>query len=173
MKIKERGLVYKTSRISYIENYVIIALILIFLYFFYSYFGFDILTSFSNGKTEDMVKLIVLLVSISMISFLAEEPAIERLIRQYIITKDEVVKIEGFLRKKRTAIPYQSIADIKMGKGIIGRIFNFGNVVVSGFKDEIIIKGVRNPDEVYRIINHRIRRRQVPRLRKIRNEENE
>jgi membrane protein YdbS with pleckstrin-like domain len=120
-----------------------------------------------------MVKLIVLLVSISMISFLAEEPAIERLIRQYIITKDEVVKIEGFLRKKRTAIPYQSIADIKMGKGIIGRIFNFGNVVVSGFKDEIIIKGVRNPDEVYRIINHRIRRRQVPRLRKIRNEENE
>jgi membrane protein YdbS with pleckstrin-like domain len=77
-------------------------------------------------------------------------------IRKYVITNNEVMKVEGILRKKKFAIPYQSIADVKMSKGVVGRIFNFGNIEIMGFKEPIHMKGIRNPDEVLRIIENKV-----------------
>jgi uncharacterized membrane protein YdbT with pleckstrin-like domain len=87
---------------------------------------------------------------------LFEEPEVERLLRYYTITNTEVTKIEGILRKKKYAIPYQSVADVTLNKSIIGRIFNFGTIDVIGFKEGIKMKGMKNPDEIYNMIKQRI-----------------
>ncbi|MEM5801939.1 MAG: PH domain-containing protein [Candidatus Aenigmatarchaeota archaeon] len=166
MKFKERGLVYKTSRVSYIENYVIIILLLVFFYLLWPYLNIDFLRAFYSKNPADLLPLFLTLSIIPIITFFLEEPVIEQWIRQYLLTKNEVVKIEGIFRKKRIAIPYNNISDVRLDKGILGRIFNFGNVIVSGFKTEIVMKGIRNPDEVYRIINYRIRQRIIPRIKK-------
>jgi hypothetical protein len=53
-------------------------------------------------------------------------------------------------------IPYQSISNLDVYKGIIGRIFDFGDVSVVGFKNQIIMRGVSEPELFYRIINNKI-----------------
>ncbi|MHA1742734.1 MAG: PH domain-containing protein [Candidatus Heimdallarchaeota archaeon] len=162
-KIPEKGLIYKTSRISYITNYFIIALIIIFLILLWQKFSLPLIPR----SSEEMFPFLVLLAFSALVAYLVEEAGLERLVRQYIVTNNEVIKIEGVLRKKRTAIPYQSVADIGVEKGVLGRIFNFGNVVISGFKDRITMRGLKNPDEVYRIIQNKISKTKgVPRAQK-------
>jgi membrane protein YdbS with pleckstrin-like domain len=81
---------------------------------------------------------------------------VERAMRQYYVTNNEVMEIEGFVRKKRTVIPYQSIADVKVVKGVAGRIFRFGDVIIAGMKESIKMKGMKNPDEIYKIMENKI-----------------
>jgi len=163
-KVVEKGLIYKTSRVSYMENYFILGLLLIFIYLLLPYLNLKIVLITSNP--EEAIRMIIFLLLLLPVGFMIEEPTIEQWIRQYIVTNDEVIKVEGVLRKRRIVIPYQSVAEVILQKSVLGRIFNYGNVIVSGFKQEIKMKGIRNPDEVCKIINYRIRQRQVPRLRK-------
>ena len=53
-------------------------------------------------------------------------------------------------------VPFQSVADVRVSKGIVGRIFNFGDVDVIGFKDGILMKGMKNPEEIQRIIQSKL-----------------
>jgi membrane protein YdbS with pleckstrin-like domain len=169
-KIPEKGLMYKTARISYITNYCIVVLLIVFLFLLWQKFNLSF--TFSPKTVEELTSVLIFFAFFIVIAYLIEEPAIERLIRQYLVTDDEVVKIEGIIRKKRIAIPYQSVADVRVIKGVIGRIFNFGNIEVSGFKDAITMKGLRNPEEIYRIIQNKIARfRGGPRIRRIKAEE--
>jgi hypothetical protein len=48
------------------------------------------------------------------------------------------------------------VANVNVYKGIIGRILNFGDINVLGFKDEISMEGIRDPEVFYRIINNKI-----------------
>jgi membrane protein YdbS with pleckstrin-like domain len=162
MKIPEKGVVYKTSRISYVSNYVILALVLILISLAWPYLNLKF--SLVPKTAGDFWSTMVIFAFILIITFLLEEPSIERIIRKYVVTNNEVTKIEGIFRKKKFAIPYQSVADIKLEQGVVGRIFNFGNVCVtgvvrgdqSGGAEAIILKGIRNPDEVYRIVQNKI-----------------
>jgi len=90
------------------------------------------------------------------ITFMMEEPSIEQWRRKYIVTNNEVIKIEGILRKRRISIPHGNIADIRVKKGIWGRLFNFGDLEISGMKENISMKGIRNPDQVYKIVENKI-----------------
>lgn len=76
--------------------------------------------------------------------------------RKYQITNNEVTKIEGIITKKEISIPHINIVDIKVVKGVIGRIFDFGDITVRGVKDEINMKGMRDPEVIYRIIKNKI-----------------
>jgi len=152
VKIPEKGITYKTARISYISNYFIAALVVILLILVYPMLNFTIvITNF-----EQLVSYLIFSGFLITITFLIEQPTIEQWIRKYVITNNEVVKVEGILRKKHFAIPYQSIADVKMHKGIVGRIFNFGNIEVTGFKEGIQMKGIKNPEEALRIIENKV-----------------
>ena len=95
---------------------------------------------------------------LSIASGFAEQPEWERLFKKYIITNNEIIKIEGILDKKQTVIPYQSVADVGITKSFLGRIVNVGTVNVRGFKEggDIVLKGVRNPEEVQRIIQNKM-----------------
>ena len=105
--------------------------------------------------TPWLSQLITLAVMLPALALLFE-PEIERILRQYLITNTDVAKIEGIIIKKRIAIPYQSVADVRVIKGIAGRIFNFGNIIVKGMKDDIFMKGIKEPDIIYRMIENKI-----------------
>lgn len=144
-KPEKRALKYKTSRFSYISNYFL-TIILLFLFYF-------ILLPYLTNELWLNIGVLILL---AIILFLIFEPEWEKAVRKYGITNNEVVKIEGIITKKTISIPHQSIADVKVFKGVIGRIFNFGNVEVKGFKNGIVMKGIREPEVIGKIIENKI-----------------
>jgi len=142
-----KGLKCKTARSSCLGDYFLIVLIAIFLILLLPYLSF-----------ESLYSQLIFLILFSIILILFLEPEAEKVLREYIVTDTEVRKVEGIITKKTVSIPYQSVADIKTIKGVLGRIFNFGDVVVKGVKGDIIIKGIREPERISKIIENRIAR---------------
>ena len=162
MKIPEKGVVYKTSRVAYVSNYILLILFLLFVFLLWPFLN---LNFYLLPKTPgQLFSTMVIFVFILIGTYMIEEPAVERIVRQYVVTNHEATKIEGLLRKSRISIPYQSVADIKVEQGIVGRLLNFGNVIVTGVvrsekssgAESIVMKGLRNPNEVYRVIQNKI-----------------
>jgi len=151
-KIPEHGLIFKTSRISYVANYFLVVLAFILLALVWPYLSLKIFFT-SYG---DLLPFAIFSLFIVMITFLIEEPSIEQIMRKYIVTNNEVIKVEGLIRKKRISIPHGNVSDIKVRKGVWGRILNFGDIEVTGFRENIVMKGIRGPDEVYKIIENKI-----------------
>ncbi len=145
-KIPMEGVMYKTSRISYIQNYI-----LIFLVFVILLLVFPLLDILGNP-----IHLVIFFGLLMCMSALSEEPEWERIFRKYVITNNEIIKLDGWIRKKTFTIPYQSVADIRVSKGFVGRLLNFGNIEIVGFKEGIIMKGIRNPEETQNIIKNKI-----------------
>jgi len=141
---------YKTSFISFLGNYVLSALAIAFLLVLST--QFELTFTFSPKTTSQLISSLTILGIILVVIILLEEPFFERMVRVYFVTDREIIKEEGIIRKNKISIPLQNVADVKMEKGVIGRIFNFGNVIVTGMKDTIKIKGVKNPENLYHLI---------------------
>ena len=141
---------YKTSFISFLDNYVLSALAIAFLLVLST--QFELTFTFSPKTTSQLISSLTILGVILVVIILLEEPFFERMVRVYFVTDREIIKEEGIIRKNKISIPLQNVADVKMEKGVIGRIFNFGNVIVTGMKDTIKIKGVKNPENLYHLI---------------------
>jgi membrane protein YdbS with pleckstrin-like domain len=137
---------YKTSRLAYLPNYILALVIIVLLIYL-----------FPNLNLNETASALFAFICVAIALILVVEPQIERILRQYLITDTEVVKMEGILRKKRIDIPMQKVADINLQKGILGRIFNFGNVKITGFKNEIEMKGIRHPEGVYELLKNRVK----------------
>jgi membrane protein YdbS with pleckstrin-like domain len=153
-KLPERGLVYKTSKISYISNYLIMVLAAVLFFLLLPNLKFT-----PSPKTlSEYWPTLAILGFLTLIIALFEQPSIERWRRRYIVTNNEIIKEEGILRKLKVTIPFQSVADVKIEKGIIGRILNFGTIHVTGFgqNNVIVMKGMHNPEEIYSIIRNKI-----------------
>jgi membrane protein YdbS with pleckstrin-like domain len=88
---------------------------------------------------------------------LIEEPVWRRIMHHYIVAEKEIIYKSGLIRKQRMTMPYQSVADVKIEKGVMGRIFNFGDVVLEGFKNNLTINGIRRPEELYEQLRAKIR----------------
>jgi uncharacterized membrane protein YdbT with pleckstrin-like domain len=114
--------------------------------------------SLSPQDPKEYIPTVGILGFLALVIFLLEQPNIERWMRHYVITNNEIIRVEGIITKKRAAIPFQSVADVRFEKGLVGRIFNFGTVHVTGIgKDNVIImRGMHNPEEVYNIIRNKI-----------------
>jgi len=144
---------YKTSFVSFLGNYILCALAIAFLLILST--QFELTFTFSPTTTSQLISSLTILGVILVVIVLLEEPFFERMVRVYSVTHSEIIKEEGIIRKKKFSIPIQNVADVKMEKGIVGRIFNFGDVVVTGMKDTIKIKGVKNPENLYHLIKSR------------------
>jgi len=153
-KPREKALRYKTSRVSYITNYFLTILVAILFFIIQPYLA------------NDLWSTIALSAVLVVISFLILEPEWEIVLREYNITNTEVTKVEGIISKKIVSIPHLNIADITFTKSVVGRIFDFGNVKVRGVKDTIEIKGVRDPEVIYRIIKNKIALTTKPKVAK-------
>jgi len=88
---------------------------------------------------------------------LIEYPEWQRIYRYYLVDNLGITKIEGIIRKRKNSIPYSNISNVELKKGVLGRIFNFGDIIVHGFNDKIVIEKVRNPDIIYDRIKGRIK----------------
>ena len=134
----------KTSYIAYIQNYILIVLLSIFLLLLYKIIGMT--TIFS----------IIFLIGLIFCLYLIDEPLYRRIAYTYEIGNDSIVETKGIITKQQTTIPYRSVSDIRLKKGVIGRIFNFGDVKVIGFRGEILLMGMKNPERVYGILKNKL-----------------
>jgi len=137
---------FNTSRRSFIVNYFLgIGLL---LYLFLS----DAVLILSSWLTL----FFLILISIFFI-----EPESALIYTTYYLKEDNVMEVKGILTKKRTAIPYSSISNIVLKKGVIGRIFGFGSVIVNSFSGEnkISLKGIKYPEKTFKLIEKKIQER--------------
>jgi len=102
--------------------------------------------------------LTIFFISLVFIFFL--EPEVTISYRSYFINKDNISEISGFVSKNKVTIPYPSIDNIVVNKGIIGRLLNFGDVIVSSHSAEHKIKfiGVKHPEKLLKIIESMTKR---------------
>jgi uncharacterized membrane protein YdbT with pleckstrin-like domain len=136
---------YKTSRISFFYNYLLAFLLILFIFFV------------NSLNLSYPIQAISLFVALPLIAILISEPEVERTYRYYLLEEDNVKMVEGIFSKKELSIPYDQIAGTTILKSVLGRILKFGDVKISGFKDEIVMKGMRNPDLLYQKIQERIK----------------
>lgn len=67
----------------------------------------------------------------------------------FIVDKDRVIQISGFIQKRKIVIPITSVAHISLNKTLLGRILNYGDVFVVAFADtKIVLRGVKRPEEL-------------------------
>jgi len=131
----------RSSRISFVGNYSlgISLLILIFIV--------DLTLSLPM-----IVNYFLLLIAILL--FLEPEGII--VYRSYKLDTDNISEIKGIFIKRMTTIPYRAIADQRLKKGIIGRILNYGDVIITGPKIQINMKGMRRPEMLYKEIEKKL-----------------
>lgn len=76
----------------------------------------------------------------------------------YTFYSDNLTYEDTFLNQQRKVIKYENIKEVEVRRTIIDRIMGFGIIIIStnaegNFNSGLIIYGIENPDEVYKIIN--------------------
>jgi hypothetical protein len=82
---------------------------------------------------KSIVKLILLSVTTGLAAVLTE---IYRRGHTYTVTNYRVITKKDFIRKEEREVTYDNITDVYVNQGILGRIFNFGTIILvsgSGF----------------------------------------
>lgn len=155
MRIPEKGVIYRASPRAFIGNYLLAAGVVVLATLVVTSFGIGF--TLFPASIGEMLNTLVYFAFAAVVAFLFEEPYLEGMMRYYAISNSEVVKVEGILRKRRHAIPYQSVAEVKVVKGLFGRLFNYGSVEVAGFKETgIFMNHMSDPEEIQRIVQHRV-----------------
>lgn len=149
----EKRIEFKRSRKSFIEIYLF-GVLLLLLYPFFS-------SLYESGSIINYLYLLGII-----LAFLYPEAVI--LYGDYIIERDRIIEITGYIAKKRTTIPVSSISHIVMRKSVIGRLMNYGDVISTSFTGLIIkMKGISNPDNIIKIIEEMMEESKEHEVKKI------
>lgn len=155
MKVKESGITYKAAKRAFMGNYLIAVGVLAIAVLVFLRFGLGF--TFTPASFVEFGGVVLYYVFAMVMVLLVMEPFSEQMIRQYIITNSDIVKIEGIFQKKRDVIPYQSVSEVNVTKSIWGRIFDYGRVEISGFgKSPLVMNHMRKPEEIQRILQRKI-----------------
>jgi uncharacterized membrane protein YdbT with pleckstrin-like domain len=139
-----KELIYKPSRMSFAVNYflsIILILLLISLY--------------KNLDLSQTKSAIIFLFILIFLTALLAEPEIFKTGNSYIIKSNEIIHTSGILSKKQIILKYNKIESIKINQSILGRIFDYGDIYINSNKNEIIMRGLKNVNKVYSIINEK------------------
>ena len=98
----------------------------------------------------------LLLAGSLLILFLLGEIGWKRLASEYEIGSTYVSENRGIFRKSRTVLPNQTIVDVQVTQGIFGRIFNFGDLYIRGYKNSIRMVGIKDPYQISKEIEKNI-----------------
>jgi len=136
---------FKTSRRSFIINYFLGIGLLLYL----------LLSDAILILSSWLIFFFLILISIFFI-----EPECVIVYTSYHLKEDNIMEVRGILSKKRTAIPYSSISNLVMKKGVIGRIFGYGNVLINSFsgQNRITLRGIKHPEKAFKVIEKKIQR---------------
>ena len=102
-------------------------------------------------------KIFLILLSL----LIASEPEFRRAITNYRFEVERIVKEIGLIAKKRVEIPYANISQIIMRKSILGRVLNYGDVVVvptAGINSSLILSGLKNPEKYVKLIEGKMKK---------------
>lgn len=131
----------RSSRISFVGNYFL-GISLLFLMFIV------------NLTLTLPAVVVYSLLIIAILLFLEPEGII--VYKRYKLESDYISEIKGVFIKRQIDIPYRAIVDHRLKKGIIGRVLNYGDVVITGPKIEIKIRGIRRPERLYKEIENKL-----------------
>jgi membrane protein YdbS with pleckstrin-like domain len=147
---------YKTSRISFLSNYLIAALAIIFFILVITTFNLNF--RFLPKNTNELFDTLVILGLAAIAAGLIEQPEWVRFMRTYLVTRDEVIEVEGILSKRKIILPYQSISEVTVRRSLLGRILNYGDVYIGAFRagSDIHMRGIKNAHKVHELIQNRI-----------------
>lgn len=156
MEKESKEIELKTSRIYFLGNYVIAGLVIIFLVLLY--FIFDLNFTLFPKTQPELISTVVLLGVFGLAAGMIEQPEWARFRTKFIVTMNEVAKEEGILNKERVVLPYATVADIRVEKSVMGRIFNYGTLSVSSFKagSDMVMKGISYPAKIHVMIQNRV-----------------
>src|SRR4030042_3583579 len=152
----KKEITIKTSRIAYLNNYFIAALIIVFVILAKSEFGLSF--SLVPGSFGELVSTLIILGFFAAAVFLIEQPEWEIFTKQYVITLNDVIAIEGLLTKRKIILPYGSISEVTVNKSVFGRMLNYGDIFLAAFRtgSDINMRGMRNASVIHEIIQNRI-----------------
>jgi len=125
---------FRSSRISFIGNYLL-GISLLFL----------ICIANLTLNLPTIINYFLLIIAILL--FLEPEGII--VYKSYKLDSDHISEVKGVFVKRIIAIPYRAIADQRLKKGVIGRILNYGDVIITGPKTQIKMRGMRRPERIY------------------------
>jgi len=127
-----------------------------FIYFYI--FGFLVLLLYPRSEFYNLGGVFNLLFYLTMFVIVLY-PEINILYTEYIVGKDVITEIKGFIAKKRTTIPVSSISHIITNKGVSGAILDYGDIVITSFTDLIIIfEGISKPEKMMAKIENMMER---------------
>ena len=131
----------KISRVSFITNYILGVFLLLYL--------------FLSGATLRLSQIFtVFFIMLILIFFIQPEAII--LYHGYFMDPDNITEVKGILTKTQVSIPYRSISGERLRKSFVGRIFNYGSIIITSPNNEINIKGISNPEKIYRMIEEKL-----------------
>ena len=140
--------VLRRSRRSFFTNYSLAITGLIGVWFLYFIFE---------------VSALVMYISLIPIFLFALEPEYSLLDVKYIVQDENILKIKGIVSKKKEFIPWHLVAHAEMKQGIISRMLNVGDVVVSSAtgSKKIILRGLDNPNKILKSIELKTKNKQI------------
>lgn len=154
-KYAEHGLAYKASPKAFVTNYIIAAGVVAFAFLAASKFGIGF-TLVPETASQLMGNFVITGFGV-LLFYLVFEFAIEGSVKKYYISTHDIIKLEGIVWKSRSVIPFQSVSEVVTSISILGRLFNYGTVRISGFKEnEIVMMHMHDPEEIQRVLQHKI-----------------
>lgn len=137
MPIEEAIHKLKPSRVAFLKNYLLSALLIIFI-------AYLLLVSFPLTQMG-------LLASAALIFIFILHPEIERLRVTYVVTSSQVITEEGIVSRKRRSIFFNNV-DVSVHQSFLERLLQYGTVSVgsSTGRDHMVLKlrGVTKPKEL-------------------------
>jgi len=131
----------KISRTSFIGNYILGFFLLLYL--------------FISGAMINLPQILnVFFIMLILLFFL--EPELIISYYTYFMDPDNITEVKGILTKTQMSIPYRSISAEKLRKSFVGRIFDYGNIIITSPNNEVNIRGIKNPEKLYRMIEEKL-----------------
>lgn len=128
----------RPSRISFLKNYLLSALLLAFLAYLF-------LTGFP-------IMQLGVYASIALIAIFLALPEIERMRSTYVVTSSQVIIEEGIISRKRRSLFFNNTSDISVHQNFLQRTLRYGSVVIGSSSGrehmELNLKGLRSPKKM-------------------------
>ncbi len=135
------------SRISFLKNYLLSALLIIFIAYLF-------LVSFPITQMGLAASAVLILIFVI-------HPEIERLRSTYVITSSQIIIEDGIISRKRRSLFFNNTSDISVHQNFLQRMLRYGSVVIGSSSGrehmELNLKGVRKPKEMANIIERLIK----------------
>lgn len=147
MPIEEPIHKLRPSRIAFLKNYLLSAILVIFIIYLF-------LVSFPLTQTGLMASATLVLIFLIL-------PEIEILRNTYAITASQVIVEEGIISRKRRSVFFDNVADVSVHQNFLQRILRYGSVVVGSSSGrehmELRLKGVQKPKDLAHSIERLIK----------------